>query len=68
MLSVCFEFSLDEKVCIETIGFTGIVTMCAIEGEGEKVYYVQGIGASGWYSERLIKEVLANERNAGECP
>jgi hypothetical protein len=57
MTSVCFDYSLDQKVCVETIGFTGIVVMCAIQGEGEKVYYIQGAASSGWYPERLVKEV-----------
>jgi hypothetical protein len=56
MTSVCFNFSLDQKVFVETIGFTGIVVMCAIQGEGEKIYYIQGITNSGWYPERLVKE------------
>jgi hypothetical protein len=58
MKSVCFNYSLDQKVCVESIGFTGIVVMCAIQGEGEKVYYVQGAASSGWYPERLVKEVV----------
>jgi hypothetical protein len=57
MIIVCFNYSLDQKVCIETIGFTGIVTVCATQGEGEKVYYIQGAASSGWYPERLVKEV-----------
>jgi hypothetical protein len=57
MTSVCFYFSLDQKVSIETIGFTGLVTMCAIQGEGEKIYYIQGAASSGWYPEKLIKEI-----------
>jgi hypothetical protein len=32
--------------------------MCAIQGEGEKVYYIQGAASSGWYPERLVKEVV----------
>jgi hypothetical protein len=58
MASVYFKFELDQKVCVETIGFTGIVTMCAIQGEGEKIYCIQGAASSGWYPERLIKEVV----------
>jgi hypothetical protein len=57
MTSVCFNFSLDQKVSVETIGFTGIVAMCAIQGEGEKIYYIQGAASSGWYPEKLVKEV-----------
>jgi hypothetical protein len=57
MTSVSFEYSLYQKVCVDTIGLTGIVTMCAIQGEGEIIYYIQGAGISGWYPEKLIKEV-----------
>jgi hypothetical protein len=57
MKTVEFKFSIDQKVCVKKIGFTGIVVMCAIQGEGEKIYYIQGAASSGWYPERLIKEV-----------
>jgi hypothetical protein len=58
MASVSYKFELDQKVSVETIGFTGIVTMCAIQGEGEKIYYIQGAASSGWYPEKLVKEVV----------
>jgi hypothetical protein len=58
MKTVEFKFSIDQKVCVENIGFTGIVTMCAIQGNPEEItYYIQGNESSGWYPERLIKEV-----------
>jgi hypothetical protein len=59
MKTVEFKFSIDQKVCVEKNGFTGIVTMCAIQGNPEEItYYIQGDGNSGWYPERLIKEAL----------
>ena len=59
MKSVGFRFNLDEKVTVEKTDFSGIVTMCAIEGDPENpeiVYYVSGATANGWYPERLLKE------------
>jgi hypothetical protein len=59
MKSVGFRFNLDEKVTVEKTGFSGVITMCAIQGEvsqPEKVYYVQGTGCAAWYAERLLKE------------
>jgi hypothetical protein len=59
MKSVSFRFNLDEKVLVEKTGFSGVVTMCAIQGnvdEPEKVYFIQGASGDGWYSERLLKE------------
>jgi hypothetical protein len=58
MKTVEFKFSIDQKVCIEATSLTGIVTMCAIQGNPEEItYYIQGSATSGWYPERLIKEV-----------
>ena len=59
MKTVGFQFNLDEKVTVEKTGFSGVITMCAIQGEvehPEKVYYVQGTGGASWYPERLLKE------------
>lgn len=59
MKSVGFRFNLDEKVIVEKNGFTGVITMCAIQGDSEKpesVYFVQGAASSGWYTEKLLKE------------
>ena len=59
MKSVDFKFNIDEKVIVEKTGFSGIITMCAIQGdanEPEKVYYIQGATGDGWYAERLLKE------------
>ena len=59
MKSVDFKFNIDEKVIVEKTGFSGIITMCAIQGdvnESEKVYYIQGATGDGWYAERLLKE------------
>jgi hypothetical protein len=59
MKTVGFQFNLDEKVTVEKIGFSGIITMCAIRGnvnEPEKIYFVQGISGEGWYAERSLKE------------
>jgi len=59
MKSVGFEFNLDEKVTVVKTGFSGVVTMCAIQSDPEKpekVYYVLGATGSDWYAERLLKE------------
>jgi hypothetical protein len=57
MKTVEFKFSIDQKVCVEDIGFSGIVAMCSIQGNPEeKTYYIQGAAGAGWYPERLIKE------------
>jgi hypothetical protein len=57
MKTVEFKFSIDQKVCVESISFSGIVTMCAIQGKPEEInYYIQGAENCGWYPERLIKE------------
>jgi hypothetical protein len=55
-----FDFYLEQKVKVAAINFTGIVTMCAIQGDPEDpdtVYYVQGAENSAWYAERLLTEV-----------
>jgi len=59
MKSVGFKFNLDEKVVVEKTGFSGVITMCAIQGDPEQpenVYYILGNTAEGWYAERLLKE------------
>jgi len=59
MKTVGFQFNIDEKVTVKKTGFTGVITMCAIQGDvehPEKVYYVQGTGGEAWYAERLLKE------------
>jgi len=59
MKTVGFQFNLDEKVTVEKTDFSGIVTMCAIQGDvnqPEKVYFIQGTSNAGWYAERLLKE------------
>ena len=53
MKSVGFRFNIDEKVTVEKTGFSGVITICAIQGdvnEPEKVYYVQGATGEGWYA------------------
>jgi hypothetical protein len=60
MKSVSFRFNLDEKVHAEKNDFSGIVTMCAIQGNPdnpENIYYLEGMNTGGWYPERLLKEV-----------
>ena len=59
MKSVSFRFNLDEKVTAIQTGFTGVVTLCAIQGDPanpEITYYVSGNEKDGWYAERLLKE------------
>jgi len=59
MKSVGFRFNLDEKVTVEKTGFTGVITMCAIQGDPDKpenTYFVLGANGSDWYPERLLKE------------
>ncbi|MCL2138690.1 MAG: hypothetical protein FWH41_04070 [Treponema sp.] len=59
MKSVEFRFNLDDKVIAKTAGFSGIVSMCAIQGDPETpeiVYYVKGATGSDWYAERLLQE------------
>jgi hypothetical protein len=59
MKSVGFKFNLDEKVTAENINFSGVITLCAIQGDPanpEIVYFVQGAEASHWLAERLLKE------------
>ncbi len=59
MKSVGFKFNLDDKVFVEKTDFTGIITMCAIQGDSahpESGYYIQGAVNSGWYTEKLLKE------------
>ena len=59
MLTIDFIFKLEQKVVVEKTGFSGVVTMCAIQGDScnpEKIYYVLGATGDGWYSERLLKE------------
>jgi hypothetical protein len=59
MKSVNFRFNLDDKVTVEKTNFSGVVTMCAIQGDPEKpetVYYVAGANGRDWYPERLLKE------------
>ena len=54
-----FKFNLDEKVTVEKTGFSGVITMCAVQGDPEKpdiVYYVSGATGEAWYAERLLKE------------
>jgi hypothetical protein len=58
MKSVNFNFTIDEKVTAEKNNFSGIVIMCAIQGNPEnpeKVYYLEGATGGGWYPERLLK-------------
>ena len=59
MKSVSFRFNLDEKVTVVKTNLTGIVTLCAIQGDPEhpeNTYYVSGATGEGWYAERLLKE------------
>ena len=59
MKSVSFKFNLDEKVTNMKTGFSGIVTLCAIQGNPESpeiVYYVNGTQNTDWVAERLLKE------------
>jgi len=59
MKSVNFKFNLDDKVLARKNNFSGIVTMCAIQGDPglpENVYYIVGEKSSGWYAERLLEE------------
>jgi hypothetical protein len=58
-MKINFDFELDQKVKVEKTGLTGIVSMCAIEGNPEYpdvIYYVKGIEFSDWYAGRLLKE------------
>ena len=60
-MKVDFKFNLDEKVTVEKTGFSGVITMCAIQGDPEMpetVYYVSGATGDGWYAERLLKEAV----------
>ena len=59
MKSVSFKFNLDEKVTNIKTGFSGVVTLCAIQGDPsspEIVYFVNGAGNSEWHAERLLKD------------
>ena len=60
MQSVNFKFNIDDAVLARKNNFSGIVTMCAIQGHPnfpENVYYIEGEKSSGWYAERLLEEV-----------
>jgi len=59
-MDIKFLFRLDQKVKVERIGFSGVVTMCAIQGDPknpEIVYYISGATAKDWYAERLLTSV-----------
>jgi hypothetical protein len=56
--SIHFKFNLDEKVTVIQTGFSGIISLCAIQGDPaspEIVYFVNGVGNCNWYAERLLK-------------
>jgi len=60
VLNICFQFNLDDKVTNIKTGFSGLISMCAIQGSPENpevVYYVNGAEHSDWCAERLLKEV-----------
>jgi hypothetical protein len=59
MKNVNFKFTLDQKVTVEKTGFSGLISLCAIQGDPEKpenVYFVSGATGDGWYAERLLQE------------
>jgi hypothetical protein len=60
MTEVTFKFNIGDYVKVDKINFSGIVTMCAIDGDPgnpDKKYFVSGEKHSDWFTERLIKEV-----------
>jgi hypothetical protein len=60
MMEVIFKFSIGDFVKVDKTNFSGIVTMCALDGDPgnpDKKYYVAGTDRSEWYTERLIEEV-----------
>jgi hypothetical protein len=58
MKSVSFRFNLDEKVTAMNTDFTGVIMLCAIQGDPahpEIVYYINGAGKNEWVAEKLLK-------------
>jgi hypothetical protein len=61
MKSVNFKFNLDDKVKNTKTGFTGVISMCAIDGDPESPetrYFIQGTEKGIWFPERLLEEAV----------
>ena len=55
MKTVNFKFDIDQKVKVEKLDVTGIVTMCAVNDAGT-TYYVSSKEGGDWYAERLLTD------------
>jgi hypothetical protein len=49
-----FKFDIDQKVKVGKLGFTGIVSACALERDGND-YYVQTEKGGDWFNESLLE-------------
>jgi hypothetical protein len=52
-MTVQFKFKIDQKVKVEKLGITGIVSTCAIS-DGGIAYYINTANGGDWYNERLL--------------
>jgi hypothetical protein len=59
-MTVNFKFQVDQKVKVEKLGITGIVTVCGIDDSGN-TYYVDTGNSGSWYAERLLTDAEAKE-------
>jgi hypothetical protein len=53
MKTVEFKFDIDQKVKVEKLDMTGVITMCAFD-KGGPVYLIQNGKDAGWYTESLL--------------
>ena len=57
-MNVNFKFGIDQKVAVEKLGITGVISMCALDESGGIIYFVKTGTEKGseWYSERLLSD------------
>jgi hypothetical protein len=55
MKTVTFKFDIDQKVRVEKLGITGIITTCAVD-DGGITYHIRNEKDGYWFPERLLTD------------
>jgi hypothetical protein len=59
-MTVNFKFEVDQKVKVEPLGITGIISLCGFDDGGVK-YYIDTATGGDWFKEKFLTDAGGNE-------